>query len=422
MKLDRLPWINTSPYDQVLNHLISSCQKRDVGLICVQGPNGSGKSRILTELLSTLSNDTTIALIALSGSDNEIFYNNAELSPESLDLTDNQFLHNFTLKLEESLQDQRHICFLIDDIEDLSYDLMHSMMAAMMDNPTFKERITFIAFMGTSPSHIEMRQLFSNAEMIPLKGMTVTQLKQFVDQVHQYMRYDKELSMFEVNQLHSLSYGYVGRLMKLLESSVTHAKKPVSIKFWLSLISVIVLLLIVFFVWKKDDAPLSDTVKTLDSDVGALNDPILITKEIVPVKLVIPIQASTDVKINDSISSLPETIFMGPDIPKKTIDSMSLNNITTKESSIKKPKNFDKKTVYNYVIELERNHSKAQLETVLKGRSIPGKAQFKQIDENGSKIWIAYIGPYGSEEQARQGKAKLPASLQNLPLKVRKEF
>ena len=82
----------------------------------------------------------------------------------------------------------------------------------------------------------------------------------------------------------------------------------------------------------------------------------------------------------------------------------------------------DKKTLFNYVIELGRNRSKTELEKILKGRSIPGKVQFKQLDNAGLKIWVAYLGPYGSEKQATQGMSKLPASLQSLPLKVNKEF
>lgn len=429
LKLDRLPWIDISPYDQILTDLISSCQQRDVSLICVQGPNGSGKSRILTELLSTLSFDATASLIALSGNDNEVFYHNVELSSNLLDIKDEKFLNNFTLTLEAILQDKQHFYILIDDVEALSYDLMLGITTVISENPAFKQQVTLVVFMGVTPIHIETRRLFRGAEMITLKGMTISQAKQFIDQAHRHAHYDKELSMSEVNQLHSLSYGYVGRLIKLLENSLAQPSKRHILKYWM--LFGIPLLLVLIFLWYNNSGQPIENVDHQISEDEIIVDPILVKKEVVPVKIVLPIPDSQVTVDHEIIALLPEQTFSGPMIPEmenedESSDAFTQLEQTTKilpdDNHIEISENPDKKTVYNYVIELGRNHSKVRLQSQLKGRSIPGKAQFKQIDVNGSKIWIAYIGPYGSEQQATQGKEKLPASLQSLPLKVRKEF
>lgn len=431
MKLDRLPWIDISPYDQVLTDLISSCQKRDVGLICVQGPNGSGKSRILTELLSALSFDATASLIALSGNDNEVFYHNVEVSSNLLHLNDPEFLHHFTLTLESILKEKQHFYILIDDVEALPYELIAGIMNILNDNLAFKEQVTLVVFMGVMPIQLETRRLFVGAEMITLKGMNLTQAKQFIDKVYHYTHQSKQLTMSEVNHLNGLSYGYAGRLIKLLEQYLDQPRQAKAYKPWWIAIIVLFLPLIGVFLWFQYYSNNIDIHKeiVLEPIITEESEPVPVKKEIIPVKVILPIQddSQVDPTINTIITPISD-VFIGPiltensqpeilnaepviqEVPKTDIKPVDIDN------------NIDKKTVYNYVIELGRHQSKEQLERTLKGRSIPGKAQFTQIEVKGSKIWIAYIGPYGSEEQAQQGKAKLPASLQSLPLKVRKEF
>lgn len=426
MKLDRLPWIDISPYDQVLTDLVSSCQKRDVSLICVQGPNGSGKSRVLTELLSTLSFDATASLIALSGNDNEVFYHNVEVSSDLLNLKDPKFLHNFTLTLEAILKDKQHFYILIDDVEALPYEIIQNITTIVSENPAFEKQVTLIVFMGVMPIHLETRRLLVGAQMITLKGMSLTQAKQFIDKAYHYARQPKELTMSEVNHLHGLSYGYVGRLIKLLEQSLESSNVLKPHKAWWMPITVLSLLLIGLFMWFQYDFDVVDDHKDISVEPVITTNPVPIKKEIIPVKVILPIQEH--IPLNSSLEEQSaHDIFIGP-ILSTDDDPETLNSIQeiverkAKIEPIKIDDNIDKKTVYNYVIELGRHQSKEQLERTLKGRSIPGKAQFTQVEVKGSKIWIAYIGPYGSEEQAQQGKAKLPASLQNLPLKVRKEF
>lgn len=428
LKLDRLPWIDVPPYDQILTKLVSSCQQHDVGLICVQGPNGSGKSRILTELLSTLSFDATASLIALSGRDNEVFYHNVQLSSELLDLKNPQFIHNFTLTLEAILKDKQHFYILIDDVEALSYELMYGITNVIAENPGFKKQVTLVVFMGVMPIHIETRRLLRGAEMVTLKGMSIMEVKQFVDRVFQHAYLKQEKTLSEVNQLHSLSYGYVGRLIKLLENKVILDQKPIKASAQKNSINVIVFscitLLVIFgaLAWlllKPNEVTAITAVEAIPEPKVIKVEPIPFERDEIIVKVVEPVTASQNIteavnieepllpiKVLTPLSSHPHDV--GPMQPMET--EVPIVNI----EQVKAP--------LHYVIELGRNHSKRQLEESLKGRSIPGKAQFKQIQESGKEIWVAYIGPYSSEKHAVEGKNKLPASLQRLPLRVNKEF
>lgn len=424
MKLDRLPWIDVAPYDQILTNLISSCQQRDVSLICVQGPNGSGKSRILTELLSTLSFDATASLIALSGNENEVFYHNVELSSNLLNMKDGQFLHNFTLTLESILKDKQHFYILIDDVEFLSYDLLQGIILIISENPRFKAQVTLVVFMGVAPIHLETRRLFRGAEMITLKGMSVSEAKQFIDKVYHHTHQQKSLTMSDVNHLHGLSYGYAGRLIKLLEQYLEpNIKDRSHKKLWLAIgLSTLLVLFSVwiFFPYQESDVPVKVTTVAMVEKAP----PTLVKKEVVQVKTILPVK---DISIDSSEMIGPLLLddknpFIGPVSVVEPKVTSEIEVLKVKPENTAKVEAIDKKTVSNYVIELGRHRSKVQLENMLKGRSIPGKAQFKQIEMSGSKIWVAYIGPYGSEAQATQGKIKLPASLQSLPLKVNKEF
>lgn len=413
MKLDKLPWIDISPYDQVLTDLVSSCQHRDASLICVQGPNGSGKSRILTELLSTLSFDSSASLIVLHGEGHEVFYHNVEVVSELLCLNDPKFLHHLTLTLESILKDKQHFYLLIDDVEVLPYELIEGIINLLNENLGFKQQITLVVFMGVAPIHLETQHLLASAKVITLKGMSITQAKQFIDKVYHYTNQSKELTMSEVNHLHGLSYGYAGRLIKLLEEYLVSVPESKSYQSWWRAVIVLLIPLVGLIVWfqyhvqNKD----SDQESTLESLI--IDEPILVKKEIVPVKIITPMS-----DVLEKQSEL-EVKFVKADFsPNKP----NINNSLLDVNNQNMHDNVDKKITQSYVIELDRHPSKVQLEKNLKGRSIPGKAQFIQSEIKGSKVWIAYIGPYGSEEQAVQGKNKLPASLQSLPLKVRKEF
>lgn len=401
MKLDRLPWINVAPYGQVLTDLISSCQQRDVNLICVQGPYGSGKSRILTELLSELSLDKTVGLMGISGRDYDVFYHNLKTTLKSLEIQSDDFLQEFSEVLELAIQNQSHFYMLMDDAEALPYEIFTGIVNLLSTHKDFNQKVTLVAFMGMMPIHLDIHSLLASAKILTLKGMSISQAKQFIDKVYHCTHQTKSLTMSEVNHLHGLSYGYAGRLIKLLEQSLVSVDETKTHKRWWPFVVIISLPLVGIFLWFQHDAH-----ETMVADQVPEEAPVLITKEVVPVKIVLPLP-----KVE-----VAEPILVGPVLVESNLVKVSeLPDETLDHSS-------DKKTMYNYVIELNRHESKTQLEKSLQGRSIPGQAHFTQIEDNGSKIWVAYIGPYGNEEQAKLGKSKLPASLQSLPLKVRKEF
>lgn len=393
MKLDRLPWIDVPPYDQILTDLISSCQSRDMSLICIQGSNGSGKTRILDELLATLSFDVTASLIALSGKNKEVFYHNVEISADLLNIQHPQFLDNFTLTLEAILKDKQHFYILIDDVESLPYKIFSGLMKIIADSPIFSNQVTVVAFIGINQVPIGTQDLLNQSEIIVLPNMTAVQMEQFIGRLHNLMPDKMSALKISDKQLYSLSYGYVGRLLNLLKEEQANQKYEQSTKnhlkdivIWFICMLVVVIGLVYSNFW-----PLNHISKEIESiePLVTVIVPMPAEKEIPAIKIVQPVVVAIDPIV---LPKEPEEIVQ-PIIVEK-----------------------------HYVIELSRAQSKAKLENLLKGRSIPGKAQFKQIEEKGTKIWVAYIGPYSSEKQAIQGKEKLPASLQSLPLKINKEF
>ncbi len=397
-----------------------------MSLIGVQAPNGSGKSRILIELLSVLSSDTTASLIAFSGNDNNILYQNLDNSVELLNLEHAGFLQSLSQVLESTLKDKQHVYILIDDLEELSNDLIDGLLNLLYDNPIFKARIILVAFMSVIPEQLNNYDVHAY-ERITLQGMSIMQVKEFIDKVYSATNQKKELTMSEVSRLHGLSYGYIGRLIKLLEQNDTNPNEAKSYKKWWIFIALLVVALIALFFWFQNSSNNMDAQQEKELlNPPVITEPVVVKKEIVPVKVVVPIAENQEVGLPVSAISIPEMIVEPAIIKHKPAEKVAAKHkIAESKKDVKAvviDQNSDKKTMYNYVIELGRYQSKVQLEESLKGRSIPGKVQFAQIDGKGSKVWVAYIGPYSSEDYAKQGKDKLPASLQNLPLKVRKEF
>lgn len=412
MKLDQLPWIGIAPYDQILTDLINSCLTEDMSLICVEGSEGSGKTRLLSELLVALSVDETVGLIEFRGRTNQVFYHNIKALTSFLKLDPSQIFCNFLLALEKILEEKRHVYVLIDDADDIEYEIFKALLSIINDNFDLHHRVTLVLFMGATPMNLEFQPLLQQAKRFSLTGMTVAQTKSFIDQI--YLKTpEKSVSIFEANQLNSLSYGYPGRLIKLLQNKKEKTIEPKRNNIYTLLTVFIIALSIVLtlYQWIFN----SEQSQKVSIDPKINHQPTVIKKEVVPVKT-ITVMPATEIVLDETNN------FFEADIvnPEKIVKLQKNENSSIESNLILNAE--DKKTLFNYVIELGRNRSKTELEKILKGRSIPGKVQFKQLDNAGLKIWVAYLGPYGSEKQATQGMSKLPASLQSLPLKVNKEF
>lgn len=395
-----------------------------MSLICIKGSEGAGKTRLLSELLETLSFDKTASVIELRSRSHQVFYHNVKVSVDLLKLDHPDFLSNFLLMLESVLADERHFYILIDDADCIEYEIIREIISILSEQSKFYRHVTLVLSMGATPADIEINNLLQKAKIITLTGMTVAQTKNFIDQIYKETP-EKMVSISEANQLASLSYGYPGRILKLLQQKNEKAKQPNKNNISkLLVILIIVISIAIFAVMTLNDwfFERKEPERILiEPKVNQL--PVVITKEIVPVKI-IPVVSVAASKLEASNDLIDESIID----KEKQIELQKVESITVEitedlpVSDDVTPEIDDKKTAFNYVIELSRHRSKAELERILKGRSIPGKPQFKQLNNENSKIWVAYIGPYGSEKQATQGMKKLPASLQSLPLKVNKEF
>lgn len=435
MKLDRLPWIDIHPYDQILNGLVNSCQNRETSLVCVKGPIGSGKSRMSSELLAKLAFAKKSGLIELDGRSNAALIHNVEITANLLTLDNEDFFANFLLTLEKAFKYKQHFYILVNDADVIDPALIFGMINIIKNDRAVERRITLVLFMGMTPIHVEIQNLLRDAKTIILQSMTGFQSKQFANHIYKNYLQKDEITDAEAEQLYSASYGYPGKLIAILEYMQQEEKaqielieqKPKNFSL-LKKIPLAILVIVIGFIIVQllnrgqensivNENPFIPTVMHVDEEL-----PIVIKKEIISVKIIYPIQRSKvdkeqPIVIKKEVIPVEKEPFVQNDDIKTTKQGSSF----LKDSIIIEQQDLEKE-IPIYAIELGRNQSKSELQSILKDRSIPGTARFKQIENGDSKLWIAYIGPYGSERQAIQGKKKLPASLQSLHLKVNKEF
>lgn len=425
MRLDRLPWIKVPPYDQILTHLIDVCRARQTHLLCIQGPNGSGKSRLLSELFHVLSDDPTSAVARLNGHDHSILPNGLSAWP-NFDAPDAE--HALEAWFSDLLQNKAHAYLLIDDVEALPYAQMSAVMTLFSHHPELFSKVTLVAFMGIAPAHIEMRGLLKGAEVITLTSMNMMESKQFVDSVFEHLNQNREVSIAEINQLHNLSYGYIGRLLKLLEEErpLPNKSAPRSLKglWWLS-VPVIGIVGFLSWQWWQNDP--QETAKPEMPDLAVVVEevmpPVKVVEPVPKVITVVP-EPKAPVKVVKPIETVmvaPALMVKGEPIVEAAHPPEAISKAKVPPPQKEKASTKNKKVAVPYIIELSRDTERAALEKQLKGRSIPGQVQYAKIHERGQTVWIAFIGPYDTESQAIEGKKKLPASVQRLPLKVRKE-
>lgn len=413
------------PYDQILTHLTDVCQARQTHLLCIQGPNGSGKSRLLSELFRALSKDPSHAVASLNGRDHSVVPSTVCTWPK-FDAPD--FEAALEAWLTQLLQHKTHAYLLIDDVEALPYAEMSAVMTLFSHHPELFSKVTLVAFMGIAPAHIEMRELLKGAEVITLTSMNMMESKQFVDSVFEHLNQNKEISIAEINQLHNLSYGYIGRLLKLLEEERPTPMKSVQRSFqwlWWLLIPIIGVAGFVGWQWwqKAPTEPAVTDAPDLTIVVDEVMPPVKVVEPVPKVITVTP-EPKAPVKVVKPIEMVavaPALMVKGEPIVEAAHPSEAISKAKVPPPQKEKTSTKTKKVAVPYIIELSRDTERAALEKQLKGRSIPGQVQYAKIHERGKTVWIAFIGPYDTESQAIEGKKKLPASVQRLPLKVRKE-
>ena len=478
MKL-QLQWLSAIPAQDLLETLVQHADKEpNVSLITAVA--GSGKTRLLHEVATQLTKNTTLwvatmdaqcadpssALFAALGEHNMMI---------ALELTERLHL----LLKQRAVLGQRTI-LLIDNAHLLPIELLHAILeAGQFAEAIAPERYFFsVQLFAESGLEIFIENLHPlRYQFAVLEPMTAAQVKLFAEHFYRSCGVNMDLSGQEVARLHGLSYGYPGRLLRLLVKPPRNKRMQVMTA--ITCISVMAMLATAsWFYFAQPAIPMlppnvptggesviasqtepAPTVPNITitpppapshvSTPDAAEDWITIPTHIVPPKIppTAPAQSITPAPIVQHApqSNKPEStgttagksatatattpVKPKPATAPVTTAVKPTTASTTDTTSVKPKPTTVPATATNpsavvksehYVITLSTGETVEQVQAQLKNRPIPGTPRIVKLKSATGWHYAAQIGPYESQKQAQQGLKALPASVQTLKPTVQK--
>ena len=468
-----LPWLDLMPTQRVLDRLYENIMSGRHDFCSVHGASGSGKTRMMLELGKRLRQNDEIVLTMINGEETDVL----TLFRRSLgdEMTQSNFLRDDVLSILQALiAEGKKIVLLIDASENLNATELKLLDQLRVACNEHSRHFFLFLFMDIHQKDLFIKRILNRSTNYTLSPVNAMQLKRLIDHANAFFgKTDDELSHAEVNRLHSLSYGYPGRVLKLI---TPQPKRFLTLRNVMA--SVIVLgLLIAGTAWfylikepeitdamvqqkknanitvssvvdgdepnvkarveqlagnneKNGNAGNADQVATVETIEAEANNP----PAMLPVKIeTIKVDRAPKSDEEKFVKKAPIVVAIKGDSqtakPQETVavkqeekpDESVVNRGQTETKPLKETvaKSVTKPvtkpaTDSKYYIQLAEGNSKQVVENHLKGRTIPGAPIIKQVGNR----WVAVIGPYGSEALAKTGIQHLPSSVKALNLSV----
>lgn len=216
--LQDLPWLDLQPGEKILRSLYRNLVFTThvaYDYCCVHGASGSGKTKMMLELGRRLSLEKEIFFVLIEGGEKVLDYCHRALN-EGLRQRD-LFLESPLAVLKEYFKERKKVVLLIDRAEGLTPHELSALLELKEKANQEKIGLFLYLFLDINQPNQELKSLTHYATHYTLSPINTDQLKRFVDHLHIVYGYDvKALTHLEINRLHALSYGYPGRVLKLI--------------------------------------------------------------------------------------------------------------------------------------------------------------------------------------------------------------
>ncbi len=459
-----LPWLDLSPTEEMLRQVELNISEQWGDFFAIYGPAASGKTRFLIELGKRLSEHENILVGALDASQETVLEKFAEL----LGGTPKNGVDEETLAtlIEPFVAAHRHIVILIDEAEKLTTEQL-TLFYQLKERFNHEEyfHITLVLFMDLNNQDLFSRELLKKAMGFTLGPVNVVQIRRLVDHAYKFFEREHDFTSTDLTELHSLSYGYPGRLLRILD---LRPKFKPTLKHLLILLLILAAIIGASLTYYLKDRAYDKTIaetpeiaafesnrlkvartaqfhKALEKGMPKLME---LGEERAAIKQAIIIQQVRDdfqQTVAEDAKAAPKAEVVKESAEAETVDTKG-DNASALPKAGEEPKTKEKKELQKdaenrdktgatkaqasktqaakanekivnndqHYIRLSTGNSRENALSKLKGRTVPGAPKVKQVGNR----WITYIGPYGNKTQAEKGLKQLPSSLQALPLQV----
>lgn len=212
--LHNLPWLPLGPTEEVMRRIEQHITTNRGDFYSVYGPSGCGKTRFLKELSLRLEcHDNIVARDIIAGQ-GSIFAQVAKM----LDTTEDET--EILKRLEEVPPTGMKMVLLVDDAEKLTQEELSFLYAAKekinKGGRHKKAHLVIVLFMDLNNQDIFLKELLLHSNSFTIGPINHMQVSQLVTHIYQFHGKEPQYSSSDLRQLHAFSYGYPGRVVRLI--------------------------------------------------------------------------------------------------------------------------------------------------------------------------------------------------------------
>lgn len=207
-----LPWLKLGPTEEVMRKIKQHILSHRGDFYAIYGPAGCGKTRFMQELKERLDSDDFVVAHEVVVGKKTVYQQIAKILDTSEDEAD------IVARLEEIPPTGMKMVLLVDDADGLINDEL-SFLYRLKEhvNKKYHSRHLVIAlFMDLNNQDIFSKELLLQSNSFTIGPINLMQVKEFVNHLYQAHGKESPYSMVELKRLHAFSYGYPGRVARLV--------------------------------------------------------------------------------------------------------------------------------------------------------------------------------------------------------------
>lgn len=240
--MHKLPWLSLGPIEEVMRRVEQHISMGLGDFYSIYGPSGCGKSRFMMELSRRLNEYGHIVAREVIAGKGSIFTKIATL----LECEANE--EAIITRLKEIPPTGLKMVLLVDDADQLTteelsfiYRTKEAINKRGLRRGQEEIHVVVVLFMDLNNQDIYSKELLLHSKSFTIGPINHMQIKELVWHIYKHHGKTADCSSRDLNRLHAFSYGYPGRIVRLvtaeLQPAFTLNKALVS---WILLLFIIV--------------------------------------------------------------------------------------------------------------------------------------------------------------------------------------
>lgn len=211
-----LPWLELGPTEEVMRRIEQHICTNRGDFYSIYGPAGCGKSRFMMELSQRLDAHVNIVARDIVAGEESIYQQIGKM----LETTEDE--HDIIAKLKEIPPTGLKMVLLVDDADKLTNEELSFLYRTKerINKINHRENIAIVLFMDLNNQDIFSKGILRHSNSFTIGPTNLMQLREFVTHVYQHFGREHNYSLTELKQLHAFSYGYPGRVARLISADL----------------------------------------------------------------------------------------------------------------------------------------------------------------------------------------------------------